>query len=290
MEPTPQARPDHRRRDGVEQTTPRVSHTSRRPSGVERMRLRLVVTLCATVALAACTASSGTQGAVSSLPVATSSSATASNSEAPRVIELPPLTDTGLAALWSRANNSVGVSLVTLRGRVLATVHNVTIYEAGRTPPGLVILNRGDRQYWVLDVSAHELRRVSPARAYKLVQQHGPASLPSDAFAWSVAAPGSTQVLGQYWQQVSECQKPIALLRSGPGAQASPVTGDPLVNAQPSYALGWSDDSEAVVFVARGPCDPGTAQFHDGVYLFDTHGGVQRLKLPVGSYAFQMWS
>jgi hypothetical protein len=205
------------------------------------------------------------------------------------VIDLPPLPSSGLASGWSRGD-SEGVSLVTLDGRVLATIEDVGIFEAGRMPPGLLILTRGDKRFWVLDVSAHELRQVSLYRAYQLVQDRVSDSLPRDDFAWSVRAPRGTQVLGQYWQQVSECQKPIAMLRDTADPEASPVTGDPLRAAQPSYALGWTHASEAVVAVARGPCDAGSGQFREGVYAFNGTGHVRQIAIPRGSYVFQMWA
>ncbi len=253
--------------------------------------LRSILFLGVLLTLGACTSTSSVS---TSLPSSAMAPPTPSTAATPLpdpgdVIELPSLPERGVAASWSRANNSEGVSLVTLGGRVIATVRGVGIFQAGRISPGLVILTDGDKYYWVLDVPAHELRRVSPARAHQLVEARGPAYLPSDAFAWSVQAPGGTQVLGQYWQQVSECQKPVAMLRPAPGLEASPVTGDRLAAAQPSYALGWTEAGEAVAAVASGPCDAGSATLHDGVYIFDS-GKAQRLSVPLGSYVFQMWS
>jgi hypothetical protein len=203
-------------------------------------------------------------------------------------MELPRLPKTGLAAGWSRGNKE-GVSLLDLRGRIYATVHGAGIYSADRTPPGLIILVMHNHEYWLLDVSAHELRGIRSYRAEKLVSERGSASLPHDALAWSVPAPIGPQVLGQYWRQVSECQKPVAVIRPDPGSQLMPVTGDPLKDAQPTYALGWVDDNKALVSVARGPCDAGTARFREGVYMFSSDGDAQRLEVPSGSYMFQMW-
>ena len=240
--------------------------------------------------LVACTSAPASPNIGSGTPssTVTRSTSVASSPSPPSVIELPALPETGLAAGWSRAN-AEGVSLVDLRGHTFATVHDAGIYSADRVPPGLVILVMHNDEYWLLDVSAHELRRISAYRAEKLVSERGSASLPHDALAWSVSAPAGPQVLGQYWQQVSECQKPVAVIRPAPGSPLQPVTGDPLINAQPSYALGWVDDDKALVSVARGPCDAGTARFREGVYLFSSDGDAQRLRVPPGSYFFQMW-
>jgi hypothetical protein len=235
------------------------------------------------IALVACTSGSISPRSVEPSP--TGSAPRPDPTE--RSIELPQLPARGLVAGWSR-DNSEGVSLMTLGGRVLATIPDFAIFQAGRMPPGLVILNRGEMHFWVLDVAAHELRRVSLYGADRLVEKRAPSSLPRDAFAWSVRAPGSTQVLAQYWQQVSECQKPVAMVRRAPGLEALPVTGDELTTAQPSYALGWTGRGNVVAAVARGPCDAGSGRFADGVYVF---GGERprRIGVPQGSYLFQMW-
>jgi hypothetical protein len=185
-------------------------------------------------------------------------------------------------------NDTVGVSLVTLQGRVLATVRGVALYLADRMRPGLTIVTDGKKKFWVLDVSGHELRRVSQARAEQLARAHGPAYLPSEAFGWFSPAPSGSPVLGQYYQQVSECQKPIAMLRQAPGLDATPLTGDSLAHAQPSYALGWTRASQAVAAVASGPCDAGSGALHDGVYIFGD-GRPTPLTVPSGSYFFHMW-
>jgi hypothetical protein len=221
-------------------------------------------------------------------PSATSPSASATSpSPSPAVIELPPLTPTGIAAMWSRSNSS-GVSLLTTKGRLLAKVQDAIIYSP-LTPPGTVILKIED-EHWVLDSPAHELRQITAGRARRLVRASGVFPLPRDAFTWSVLAPTSPQVLGQFWQGVSECQKPIAMWRRGTSLEASPVTGDLLTTAQPTYALGWTEASEALVAVADGPCDAGSARYRRGVYAFDQAGGARQISVPPGSYAFQMWS
>ena len=187
-----------------------------------RAALSAVVSATAYVAIA-CTPSSGeSQSPGSARPAVASPSVSSPSPSSPRVIELPPLPGRGVAAMWSRDDNRVGVTLLTLNGRVLATLQDATLYEP-LDPPGFVILEIDSRQQWVLNPSAHELRRISVRRAQNIVGIRGPEFLPSNAFAWWVRAPGGPQVLGQYWRQVGECQEPIAMLRPGSGLGSSPL-------------------------------------------------------------------
>jgi hypothetical protein len=189
--------------------------------------------------------------------------------------------------MWSRDDERVGVSLLTLSGRVVATVRDAIIYEP-ISPPGIVVLQIEDELYLTLDASAHELRRVSAGRAYRLVRR-GLGYLPSNAFSWWTPAPHGPQSLGQYWRQVSECQEPIAMLAPRSSSRATPVTGDSLGAAQSTYALGWTGTDQAVVQITPG-CGSGSGPYRDGVYAFDHDGDARRIRVPPGSYVYRMWS
>ena len=202
--------------------------------------------------------------------------------------------------MWSRANNKIGVSLLTMDGHVVATVPNVYIWDPNG-PGGRVVL-RGwhERRFWFLDPSAHELVPVTLGRANKLLHQTRRARFPIPAqsvgsWAWSMSAPSGTEVLAQYYQngygsQLSECAKPLAMLQPTRGADLTPVTGEPLGAAQPSYVLGWTAKSEPVVAVAHGPCGGPSGGLRDGVYVFGSHGAASPVPVPKGSYFFQMWA
>jgi hypothetical protein len=218
-----------------------------------------------------------------------------------RVIELPPLPSSGVAAMWSRDNNATGVSFVGLDGEVAATIRNAIIYQSGplRSPDTLV-LALDKTGYWLLDADAHELRRITRSRADQLVTSDSGPRLPippnsTGEWAWVRRSPDGTELLGQYWQNgygafLSECSKPIAMLQGASASAPEPITGQSLGNVQPTNALGWAAPGHAVVEVAVGPCST-SGRFAPGVYIFDGIGQTsQRVRMPTGSYTFQMWS
>jgi hypothetical protein len=186
---------------------------------------------------------------------------TVSTSPAQDTIELPPLPASGFAAMWSR-DEGTGVSFVGLDGEVLATVPDATIYEPGG-PPGVVVLVRGEDEFLLLDAEDHVLRSISKAEADEIV-----ASVPSGLlnpsrsvgeWAWVRSSPDGTDVIGQYWQngygsQLSECSKPIAMISTSEDAEPRAITGQPLGQVQPTYALGWTPSGLPIAAVTLGPC------------------------------------
>jgi hypothetical protein len=258
------------------------------------MRPARELLLAVGLALVACTYTSGTTDDTGgSTPSQTHPTVVGEFTLSPQgtIIELPPLSERGLAAMWSRANNTIGVSLLSLDGRVLATVPNVIIYDATGPSEGVILQSADEIRYWLLDASAHELVPITLQRAMRLhrparVRLPHPARSPG-SWAWSMPAPTGTQVLAQYNRQVSECAQPIAMVQPAPGLAVLPVTGEPFGTAS-SFALGWTAASEPVVEVTPvcvGPSD----RFRSGVYVFDNQGGAERLDVPKGSYVFQMW-
>lgn len=267
------------------------------------MRPKSALILGMSLVLAGCTSGPRPPAGVSSDATpsgATSPSPSGTPHPSRNVIPLPPLPTMGFAAMWSRANNKNGVSLLTMDGHIVASVPNVIIWDPNG-PGGRVILRSWDkRRYWFLDTSAHRLIPVTQGGAKKLLQQPPRSRLPIPArsvgsWAWSVPAPSGTGVLAQYYQngygsELSECAKPLAMLQSTPGADLTPVTGDPLGAAQPSYALGWTAKSEPVVAVGKGPCGGPPGGLRDGIYVFGSHGEASPVPVPKGSYFFQMWA
>lgn len=213
-------------------------------------------------------------------------------------IVLPPLPDSGIAAMWSR-ENSVGVSFVNLEGEVVATVRNAIIYRPGG-PPGTVVLVRGENRHWVLDARDHVLRSVSESEANQIVNgDRGPfPPTPANSvgdWAWVEGSPDGTETLGQYWQsgygsQLSECSKPIAMIQRPSSGDPEPITGQSLGQPQPTYALGWASAGHPLAAVMVGPCGSPLTEFAEGVHVFDEAGGHERVNMPAGSYSFQMWT
>ena len=266
------------------------------------MRPKVALLIGLSLVLTGCFSSTPTPASVASGTTSTPAAPSGSIGPPPsrNIIPLPSLPKMGLAAMWSRANNETGVSLLTIDGRVVATVPNVYIWDPNG-PGGRVVLRGSDeRGYWFLDVSEHELVRVSQGRAMQLLHPPRSGRLPIPArsqgsWAWSTPAPSGSELLAQYYQngygsELSECAKPLAMLQATPGAGLSPVTGDPLGAAQPSYALGWTAKSEPVIAVGRGPCGGPPGGLHEGVYVFGSHGNSSRIPVPKGSYDFQMWA
>jgi hypothetical protein len=262
---------------------------------------QVTLALAATFALAACTSSPPAPESVGSptpSPNATSSTSTMSPSP-PGVIELPSLPSTGLAAMWSRPGKAIGVSLLTLRGRVVATVPKVFIWDP-TAPSGIVMLrSKNLNRYWLLDTSAHELVPITEQRGAKLHRKraHGRLPIPPGSvgnWSWAVSAPSGTAVLGEYYQngygsQYSECATPVAMLESAPGLEPTPILGESLTTVHASYALGWTPTSKAVVAVTSAEC-AGPSPIRPGVYIFDSMGAApQRVALPRGTYYVQMW-
>ncbi len=256
---------------------------------------KVLLRLGTTVAVASCTVSpsaspSGASGSTSARHEPPSVTPSASESE----IELPALPDRGIVAMWSRLDNATGVSFLSLEGDVIATVRDVVLSQSGG-PPGVVFVQRGER-YWLLDATAHELRRVSAKQASKLVTRGDRVDLPAPAqstgtWLWSTPAPTGSAVLAAYAEQESECLKPVAMVQHHPGAEPVPITGEPLARAHPSYALGWTLEGKPVAQVASGPCSAPKGGLRDGVYIFHGEGGAgaEAVDVPAGSYRFQMW-
>lgn len=201
--------------------------------------------------------------------------------------------------MWSRAHETIGVSLLSLDGRVVATVPNVILFDPANPSGQIILRSEDEKRYWQLDVSAHELVPVTLLRANKLHRYDTdvPAATPAGSvgsWAWSIPAPSGMEILAQYYQngygsQLSECAQPLAMIQPAPGLNASPVTGEPLGAASSSYALGWTPAKEPMVAVT-GTCGAPSGGLRDGVYIFDKQGTSRRVEVPKGSYYFQMWS
>jgi hypothetical protein len=139
--------------------------------------------------------------------------------------------------MWSREDEAIGVSLLTLDGRVVATVPNVILFDSDG-PTGRVILRSEDEtRYWLLDPSAHELLPITLGQAnwhHRTKRVLWPTPARSWGYwAWTMPAPNGSEVLAQYYQngygpQVSECATPVAMLQVAPDVDPAPVTGEPL--------------------------------------------------------------
>jgi hypothetical protein len=209
-------------------------------------------------------------------------------------MELPKLPARGIVAMWSRPQNATGVSFVTTQGDIITAVRNANISEPA-IRPGPVILEKqsGRGRFFLLLPKAHQLDAISELRAYSLQRTTRPVSLPtptggSGRWSWLEPSPNRAQVLGQWMEQISECELPIAAIQRSPGTSPEPFTGGSLPKAPPSYALGWTSDGRAIVHVAAGPC-VGPSGWHPGVYIFNAQGNARRIPMPSGSYAFRMW-
>jgi len=208
------------------------------------------------------------------------------------VIVLSPLPAEGIAAMWSK-NDRNGVSFVWLDGTVAATISDATIYKPGGRP-GTVVLLRGKDEYLLLDPVAHVLRKISKSHADHLTRLVPWPATPHGApgiWWWVAQSPDGGGKLGQSYQHNSECSVPIAMLQSSSAPSFEPITGQSLQTAQPSTALGWTSSNQAIAAVGLEACGQGQHRFAEGVYLFDAVGHpTASVKMPAGSYSFQMWS
>jgi hypothetical protein len=192
--------------------------------------------------------------------------------------------------MWSR-QDSVGVSFLNLHGDVVATVRNATFSfpVSGR---GTVILKK-QRRLYLLHPETHQLRAISRSRAASL-QRTERVTLPqplggSGGWEWSTPSPSGVEVLAQWTEQVSECRMPVAMIEPTRGSPPMPITGGSLPSVGPSFALGWTGDDRAVVYVGNGPCT-GSTNLKPGVYVFDAEGGAIPIRMSPASYGFSMWS
>jgi hypothetical protein len=296
--------PSHHLRTGVRAHVPGgVESPGRKVHDENAPMRRVTLALAATTsfALAACTSSlpaTENGGIPTPSPNATSSTSTMSRSS-PDAIELPSLPRTGLAAMWSRSGHAIGVSLLTLRGRVVATMPKVFVWDP-TSPSGIVMLRSKNLQrYWLLDTSAHELVPITEQRGAKLhwKPSHGRLPIPPrsvGSWSWAMSAPSGTTVLGEYYQhgygsQYSECATPVAMRESAPGLEPTPILGESLATVHTSFALGWTPTSKAVVAVTLAT-STGPSPIRQGVYIFGGEGAApQRVALPRGTYYVQMW-
>jgi len=191
--------------------------------------------------------------------------------------------------MWSR-QGGVGVSFLNLHGVVIATVRSAISYPI--SGQGRVILKKR-RRFYLLHPGTHQLRAISQSRA-ALMQRPRRVTLPrpvggSGEWEWSEPSPSGAEMLAQWTEQVSECRMPVAMIERTPGAPPEPITGGSLPSVGPSYALGWTGDDRAVVYVGNGPCT-GSTNLKPGVYIFDPRGGATPIRMSRASYDFQMWS
>jgi WD40 repeat protein len=214
------------------------------------------------------------------------------------IIELPPLPVQGIVAMWSRPNNRFGVTFLTLNGHVVATVRNFTVLGPG---PGSVLLKEyphglyGPGHLYLLEPEKHQLRRAASGRESSLEVKRRQVGLPRPfggvgRWGWSERSPDGLEILAQWYQQVGECSKPVAMLGTTGGntlPSAIPIVREPLAKSTASYAMGWTSENRAVVEIG-GPCG-GTATLGDGVYLFKGTQMLTRVRMPQGSYNFAMW-
>jgi hypothetical protein len=200
--------------------------------------------------------------------------------------------------MWSRGDNTVGVSFVGLDGAVLATLDGTNLYQPGRSPDAVVLTGSGS-EFWRLDVAGHRLVPITKAQADQLVSAAPGPRLPIPPnsvgrWDWVGTSPDGSELLGSYEQngygnQLSECSEPVAMIQRG-SQPPEPVTGQSLANVQPTSALGWTAEDQALVSVATGPCGPGPRDYADGVYLFGPSGGGHQIHMPDGSYYFEAWN
>jgi hypothetical protein len=192
--------------------------------------------------------------------------------------------------MWSR-QNAVGVSFLNLHGDVIATVRDA-IFSFPVSGRGTVILKK-QRRLYLLHPATHELRAISRSRAASL-QRTQRVTLPdpvggSGEWEWASRSPSGAEVLAQWTEQVSECRMPVAMIEPTRGAPPMPITGGSLPSVGPSFALGWTGDDRAVVYVGNGPCT-GSTSLKPGVYVFDPQGGSTPIRMSPASYSFTMWS
>jgi hypothetical protein len=126
------------------------------------------------------------------------------------VIELPRLPSKGIATQWSTQEGS-GVDLLSLEGRTIARLRDFTIANS-LSPPGTVILRREGLKYALL-VAAHQLRQTTLNAGLKPSHIRRP-SLPdsSGSWLWTFRSRDSSDLLGQWQEQISECTLPVAFI------------------------------------------------------------------------------
>lgn len=199
--------------------------------------------------------------------------------------------------MWSREDRA-GVDLLSLDGRVLATVPDVTIFNPTLPPGPLILKERGREEiYWRLVPEQDQLLQISEARALRMQQIERPVRLPipegsHGRWAWSRPAPDRSAILAQLLQngfgsESSECSKPVAMIRTAPGEEPRSVLGQPLGDVDSSYALGWTPKGFPVIAVG-GPCG-GPGEWTNGVYIVSPGEAYLFRHMPEGSYYFRMW-
>ena len=242
---------------------------------------------------AACTHTSSTVDAAPTQPTSSTSpppSPTASVAP-PTPIDLGNLPPSGIVATWTR-DDGEGASFVSLDGRVLATVRGATIFGATARPgPVVVQIDKGNgKTFYKLDLEADQLIPISKSQALEIANRKPPqVSLPDPPggggqWGWSLPS-DSGEVLGQWHEQVSECQQPVVVLQEYPGGPATPLTGDTPEAAGGSYGLGWAPDGPVVI--VGGPCT-GPSGLRWGVYIFSP-GQPTRIPMSRWSYVYRLW-
>jgi hypothetical protein len=88
-------------------------------------------------------------------------------------------------------------------------------------------------------------------------------------WAWAALSPNRKTILA-HWS--AECEVPFAFLIPASGGKPRVVTGESDWATSPeSFALGWTEDGRAIVFIPRQPgCGSGVPE--PGIYLFRSPG------------------
>lgn len=207
----------------------------------------------------------------------------------------PPIVLAALPGRGLAVADRGDVVFLDLAGRRVDRVRGADLAGNGGHAP--VWVKRG-RTYFRLDPERHTLVPFQRSRARRLMYGGEERWMPQlrppresilgksgPAGHWRYAFERSDGTLLAQWS--GECEVPTAYWKQ-PGERAEIVTGGNDPSAAPSsFALGWTDEGLAVVFLPQGAC--GWSARRPGIYLFSAPGARTLLYEIHGYAGAAMW-
>jgi hypothetical protein len=138
--------------------------------------------------------------------------------------------------------------------------------RVGESPDGLIRLCP-----YAEDHGRFVLGKRPTARELEI---QSPTTVPSGHWTWAAISPDGSSLLAQW---TAECEVPVAFFVSLESGSPSVVTGGrDWADSPESFALGWTTDGKAIVFLPEGP-SCGTGAKRAGVYIYDDEGEGERV-------------